>query len=580
MRNSILAYLTLGILTLAVFLRVSSFDFISYDDPAYITENEAVSRGLSPANLKWAATEVGETNLWHPLTWLSHMTDVEVFGLENAGGHHVVNLFWHLVAVIGLAGLLHLFTGNVWLSAGLALLWAIHPQRVQSVVWLSERKDVLSGAFLFWSWWAWEKSRRVEKKRALYLLSIMLFVAAGLSKPSVVPLPLVLLAGELLRRGSVSLRASLMHWSLRLTPFFLVSALVAVLTIYFQQKGGMADVTTVMPLERRLSLMPIGLWWYLKKFFGPFPGELWVYPPQLSLLRWVGVFVGLALSGGLIWFCRKEKLVLLGAAAFLLFWLPVSGIVPVSFYFVADRYSYLIQIGLILALAGALMRVPFRQGIWVVAILSAGLTWVRVGHWENSETLFSHERSINPRSLLAPIHLGSEMEDQGKNAEALAFYQEAQTIDPESGLAATNAGRVLITLGRNDEAEKSFVAATKAQILHGPTPFTLLAKLRVESGKLAAAHEILKSGLVRFPQNLPLMIDLGSFELGYRNNPEAALKWYSQALALEPTQPDAMQGAGVALLELGRTAEGKEMFQELVREHPERTQVQEFLKRL
>ena len=576
----------LFLLVLAVFGRTLGFDFINYDDPIYVYENEVVKQGWGGEGVRWAAVSVGETNLWHPVTWLSHMLDVEVFGVGRPGGHHAVNLLWHGIGALGLSLLLRRLTGNMWLAVFLAALWAVHPQRVQSVCWVSERKDVLSGAFFFWSWWSWE---RWTESRAMkwYGLALGLFALAGMSKPSVVPLPAVLWVGQMLREGWSLKRGTV--WGVKLLPFAAVSLVVAVLTVHFQRTGGMADVGEGLPWIRRFLLMPVSLWWYVEGFFLPGNGRLWVYPPQGAMRVWILPSLGLLALAGLIgWRWRSDRLALWGGATLLLMWLPVSGLVPVSFYFVADRYSYLIHVGLLMVVGGLLrhpgvaFQKPGSRGValafGVLLVAAAGtISCLRCGHWRNSDILFSHERTINPRSLLASIHLGAVREGQGREEEALALFQEALEIDGGSGLAATNAGRMLLRMGRKAEAEAMFAEAGRRKVLHEVTPFRLQAQLLAERGEAAEASRVLSGGLDRFPDSLPLMMDLGALCQAYLKDQEAALAWYGRVLAQEPEHADAMQGKGVALIKMGMVTEGRNVLRDLARKHPERKAVQEYL---
>ncbi|MCP5536606.1 MAG: tetratricopeptide repeat protein [Akkermansiaceae bacterium] len=577
----------------ALFSQSVGFDFINYDDPAYVYENEMVSKGLTIQGVKWSLTDVGQTNLWHPLTWLSHMLDVEMFGVEKAGGHHAVNVFWHTLGSVGMFFLLRRITGNTGMALFLAMLWALHPQRVQSVLWISERKDVLSGAFFLWCWWSWEKWRGSPTGNLLwYGLSLGLFVMAGFSKPSVVPLPLILLLRELLRSDARLSLGQAIGWGVRVLPFVFVSALVAGLTIHFQRTGGMSDVTDVMPAGRRMMLMPVGLWWYVQNFFFPVPGQLWVYPPAGVLTDWlvpaVGLLAALAVVVAIGW---RDRLVWLGLGVFFLLWLPVSGVVPVSFYFVSDRYSYLIHLGMLVVLAG-IVRIVSQWAVKsverkmmtgcaaMIVILVAVVSWGRVGIWKSSECLFTHERSINPRSLLAPVHLGVIREEQGDFEAALELFRQALEIDGNSGLAANNAGRMLEKLDRKPEAEKMYREACGKKILHSEASFSHLARLLMERGDIAGAEKALLDGVRRFPTRATLMVDLGSLALGAQHDRTAALAWYERALAQDPDNADALQGKAAVLIETGRFEEGKAILQELLRRHPDRQAVRGFLQRL
>lgn len=591
-RWTYISIILLVVATVSLFGRSIGFDFINYDDPAYVYNNEFVTQGVTAHGLRWAMTGIGETNLWHPLTWISHMIDVEVFGVKNAGAHHGVNVFWHILGALGLFFLLRRITGNVGVALFLTMLWALHPQRVQSVVWISERKDLLSGAFFLWSWYCWEKWRDVKCQNKLwYGLALALFVMAAMAKPSVIPLPVILWLREMLRGDQRFSFKRGVKWAMYLTPFFMISLLVAGVTIYFQRQGAMAGVSDMMPLPRRVMLMPVSLWWYVKGFLWSEPGQLWVYPPAGHLRDWVIPGIGLFLTfAGIKIMGARTRTVWLGAGVMVALWLPVSGIVPVSFYYVADRYSYLIHLGLLIILSGVLqMALLWLKDVkrpqvlvmlaGVMIVLVATVSFGRMNHWKNSETLFSHERVINPRSLLAPIHLGIVRHEQGRYEEALALFQEALKIDENSGMAANRSGMVLERLGRKAEAENMYQAATEKKVLNSDAPFNHWARLRVERGDVKGGELALLDGLRRFPDGVALQIGLGAIALSHQGNAAKALKWYSLALEITPYDPEAMQGKGVALITLGHNEEGRKVLRELLARYPERVAVAEFLRK-
>ena len=568
--------------TIAFFGGSVRFEFINYDDPYYVISNTHINGGLTSEGLAWACANTGETNLWHPLTWLSHMVDVELFGLQNPGAHHLVNVAWHALATVGFLLVLRRLTGHEKLALALALMWALHPQRMQSVAWISERKDVLSGALFFLSWWAWERWRAREGSR-WYIAALALFFLAALSKPNVVPLPF-LLAWREWTRSPGSWKIPYRHLFTALLPFVGIALAVAGLTIYFQQMGNLAGLgDSTMSPARRFALMPSSLWWYLSQWLAPTSSKLWVYPPLDNLGRLLWASLGLALTAAaIIPLARRSPLVRFGAGACLLMWLPVSGLVPVSFYYVADRYSYLIQPGLFILAAGALSMLPARfarRAPAVIAILVAGfaiVAWQRLGLWKNSTLLFTHERSVNPRSLLAPIQLGAEKEKRKDYEAALKLYFEALTIDSGSGLAATNAGRMLAQLGRTDEAIAQWREAGAKPVLHRPDPFLLAAAAAAKAGRLGQVREFLDEGLERFPDSAPLMLNHAA--LAHRElRPADALIWYDRILAIEPLHGDALQGKGAALIELGRRREGLDILKTLLTREPHRTAVRTLL---
>lgn len=577
-------------LVFLLYARTVTFDFINYDDPVYVTENAALSGGITAAGLSWALTETGETNLWQPVTFISHMVDIELFGLASAAGHHLGNVFWHALAAVGFFLVLRQLFGSVPLALVGALVWAFHPQRVQSVAWVSERKDVLSGAFLLWSWFLWEKGREQTSRWGWLAGSFVLFILAGLSKPSVVPFPVVLLLGEWLRRPQEGkLHRELWRGFLPLLPFFAVSLAVACLTLWFQQRGGLGSLAETSPLSQRLFRLPGVFWWYLQTFVWPFPQKLWVYPQEVRLEKLVVPVVGVTASLLIFWFVRKEKLALFGAGVFFLFWLPVSGLVPVSFYNVAERYAYLPHLGLVI-LGVALSLILAKQvsetprwwrvvGAGGLLVLMALTTWLQTSYWKDSSTLFSRERNINPRSLLAPIQLGIESEKRGDLAAALTLYQEALKIDPESGLAATNAGRILLKLGQPREAELAFREAIEKRVLNSEQPFLLLSKLLVEAGQPSQAGEVLEQGMVRFPRKVSLPMERGALALSVQRAPQDSLRWFERALQVHPFFPDALQGKGVALIEIGEVEKGRAVLRELLQREPGREAIRDYLGR-
>lgn len=557
-------------------------DFINYDDPAMVYENPAVTGGLTAANVRWALTSTGETNLWHPLTWLSHQLDCTLFGVGHPGAHHAVNVLLHAATAVLLGGLLVRLTG--WRHAAwlLAMAWALHPQRVQSVAWISERKDVLSGLWILLAlraWLAWRDGGR----RRYYLAAIAAVLLALLSKPIAVALPVALLLLDCWHRRHLPDRKAL----LALAPAFLAALAVAALTFYFQSTGGMGGYVGSVSWGARLAAVPMTLAFQFMGLIWPHPLPLWIYPPDANAWPW---FVGaggaatIAMAAA-VFSARREPLVWLGGGWLVAFWLPVSGLVPVGFYLVADRYTYLPHIGIWLMLAGfwSYGRTLSRHmtgrlslaGVAVAGVILALLaiaSWRQGKLWKNSETLFSHEMAINPRSLLAPIHLGQVRFEQGRIAESLTLFEKAVRIDGHSALAEYNRGLALERLGQKQEAKASLLAAC-GKHPSMPDVHVRLAMILLAESAPEEAGAVLDRGIGRHPKNLGLIMNRATLRAVHLRRPSGAASDFLAATRIAPASADAWQGLAIASLETGDTRTARSALASLRRIAPERSGV-------
>ena len=562
------------LLVVLVFWQVHRFDSILYDDPSYLYENPIVSSGLSLRGMEWAFTEAGATNLWHPVTWISLMLDVEVFGLANVGAHHLINVAFHLVAVALFYFIFLHYFKNPWLALFFCCLWAIHPHRTQNVAWISERKDVLCMAFMAGAWLAWLKSSR-SFRSLLVWFSLVLFALSVMSKPSSVGLPVVLLVSELLSRGPHTRRAVLI-----LGVYLAVSLAAALLALYFQGQGNLASLDQASSLATRVSQLPYTLWWYLESSFFS-KGALWVYPPADRWNLFIKPALGLSAFLILLFRFRRDSLVLLGGVAVVCFWLPVSGITSVSYYQVAERYSYFIQIGFVLmggALVAALLQKypsrKFAQVLLVVGcgiiVASAGLTYQRTSYWQNSESLFRREAAVNPRSLLAQVFLGIIEKREERWPEALGHFVQALERDGESGLAATHAADCLQALGEKGRAEDYYRKAIAAKVLNTGAPFQALSSLLYQEGRIAEAKEVMLLGIRRFPSEPVLHLDLAALYFRNERDFAKAQRHYDLVILYAPQILEGKLGKALCLIELGNRKQGLELIEELKKQDPER----------
>ncbi|TLD69228.1 tetratricopeptide repeat protein [Phragmitibacter flavus] len=571
-----------GLVACAVFVVFGGsigHDFINYDDPVMVYENPSVAGGLTSANARWALTSTGDTNLWHPLTWLSHQLDCTLFGVDHPGAHHAVNVGFHAATAILLGSLLVRLTG--WHNIGwlLALAWALHPQRVQSVAWISERKDVLSGLWILLSlraWLAWRDGGR----RRHYFASNAATLLALLSKPIAVALPIALLLLDCWHRRRIPDRNSLMA----LAPSFVAALAGAAVTVHFQVTGGMGEYVQSVSSTSRLAVVPLTLAFQFLGLIWPVSFPLWIYPPDAESWPWFAAVgcASIAFMAAAVYSARREPLVWLGTGWLVAFWLPVSGLVPLGFYFVADRYTYLPHIGLWLMLAGFgchwrawLRRVRGHLSLaaaLVILFYFAFSSWRQNMYWKDSETLFQHEMSINPRSLLAPIHLGQVRDEQGRLEDALTLFEKAVAIDNRSALAEYNRGMALRRLGQTQAAKTAFHAACdKHPSL--PDAYVRLAIILLEEGNLEEAETILDRGIDLHPKDFGLFLNRASLRAVHLRRITEAVSDYLVATKLAPSSADAWQGLAIASLEIGDTQTAHTALANLRRTAPERTDV-------
>ncbi|HWR98000.1 MAG TPA: tetratricopeptide repeat protein [Candidatus Methanoperedens sp.] len=470
------AVLLLLALTAAVYSPVTGFDFVNFDDDRYVTRNEAVRGGLSARGVSWALTDLGSGN-WHPLTWLSHLTDVELFGLD-AGGHHAVSLLLHLANTALLFAALRALTGAPWPSAAAAALFALHPLHVESVAWVSERKDVLSALFWMLGLLAYARyARRPSPARYAWVAAAL---ALGLAaKAMLVTLPLVLLLldwwplGRLRAAGSgpgaPSPAAAARALFLEKIPLLLLSGLAGAITLAAQR-----GVPLLVPLEVRETAARVSnaLWgylWYLGKTL--WPSSLAVYYPFPAggppLGKTVLAALVLAAVTLLVLRGRRSRPALaVGWLWFLVVLAPVIGLIQAGNQAVADRYTYLPLIGLFLAAAWGVgdprRRWPAPRAVTaalsavtLAAVAALALaSSLQVRHWRNSRTLFERAVEVTPAHPVTLNNLANALTAEGRDEEAIALYRRALLIRPDA-IVHANLGAALLRVGRLGEARES-----------------------------------------------------------------------------------------------------------------------------
>ena len=454
-RLDLLIYLLLLLATFAVYAQVRDFDFLNYDDTVYVTENLHVRQGLSVPGLEWALTS-GETGNWHPLTWVSHMLDSEFFGLDS-GWHHLHNVLLHALAAILLCIFLQRATATRWRSALAAFLFALHPLHVQSVAWVSERKDVLSACFWFLT--LWQYVRYTQRPGTGRYLAVALSFCLGLmAKPMVVTLPFVLLLLDYWPLARLRERGRKAVWEK--VPLVVLAGAGSAVT-YVTQKG--SGFVNPLPFETRLVNAIHSCALYILEAFWPARlAVFYPYPHDFALLPLLieGVLLAVV-TAGVIVLRRRAPYLLVGWGWFVVTLSPVIGLVQVGAQAHADRYMYIPMVGLLVMLIwGAAeileelraktLAIPLAA---VACLVSAALSWVQVGYWRNSETLFRHALAVTNNNSVAYHSLGSYlMTSPGRLSEALPYLETAVRIDPDSAPAQTDLGTALGRMGRLPEA--------------------------------------------------------------------------------------------------------------------------------
>lgn len=562
-QRTVVAVLLLG--TVLLFARTLGNEFVNYDDPDYVTANEHVRQGLTMAGLKWAFYSVEKSN-WHPLTWVSHMVDWQLYG-DQPAGHHTTSVLWHALTAVMTFAALRRLTGAFWTSVACAALFAWHPLRVESVAWVAERKDVLSGFFWMTTLWAYagyaEKRREGQRGTSEYVLALGMFAAGLMSKPMLVTLPCVLLLIDFwpLRRATLGSGAKMdfRMWSKLVAeklPFFALSAASSWITVVAQTEGG--AVSTVLTLDARLANAACAVAGYVAKFLAPVNlAVLYPHPGHWPAAKVsFAVICIAAMSAAAAWQWRRRPWVLFGWLWFLGTLVPVSGLMQVGVQAMADRYTYVpmlgVQIALLWTLRAAVSAAAWRTAAWVGMLVLAGCavrTFGQIGVWKNSLTLFDQAIAVTEKNYVAHDNRGLYLYKAGRIDEAMQDYREALAINPGYLNANNNLAHALYELGRPAEAIPLLRVALKAQPTHLEVRNNLANALS-DTGQLAEATEHYDYVLARQP-NHGNALNGSAVLLAMQNRPAEAKIRLEQALRLEPDNASAHANLGNVCSMLG-----------------------------
>ncbi len=599
MRDLIIC-LCLAAAVLVVFGQAGSFAFLAWDDTGYVTDNPRVTDGLTAGGLRWALGSGAMAN-WHPLTWLSHMADAELFGLDPRG-HHRTSLLLHAANAVLLYLVLKRMTAAPWRSAFVAGLFALHPLHVESVAWVSERKDVLSA--FFWILTMGAYALYVERPgRVRYVAVVVLFALGLMAKPMLVTLPFVLLLLDFWPLGRLrgnpapagapgraraaraeaasgpaapasaagaEARSGARAWRLVVekVPLFLLAAASSVVTFLVQKSAGAMPAMERLPLDARLANAAVAYWRYIGKLL--WPAGLSAFYPFRPWAAWqVGLSV-LALAA-------LTALALRGAARapwFLTGWLwyagtlvPVIGLVQVGRQAMADRYTYLPLVGLFiaavwgaaeLASAARLPRAaPAAAGALVLAALAA-CSQAQVRVWRDTVTLFGHALEVDPDNPVAHNLLGFELASQGRGAEAEEHFRRALAAEPGYAAAGYNLGLALAKQGRFAEAAQQLEAAVGARPDYAEARRNL-GGVYDQLGRAGDAEREYAEAVRLDPADAEARNDLGA-SLAARGRDGEAAAQYEEAIRLRPGYAEALNNLGVIRARQRRPREAEDLY--------------------
>ena len=518
--------------------------FVNFDDDHYITGNPHVIAGLSWQTVQWAFTQFYEAN-WHPLTWLSHALDCQLFGLNPAGLHYE-NVVWHGINAVLIFLLLMSATGRRWSSLMVAALFALHPVNVESVAWASERKNLLSMMFLLlgllaYGWYA----KKLNAGR--YALVAAMFACGLMSKPQVITLPFVLLLWDYWPLGR-SRNLSVTQLVVEKVPLFLLAAISAVVTVRAQKAGGAIHSAILYPFHLRLENAIVSYARYMGKALWP-AGLSPLYPHPLDLLHTWQVFASIALLALITAFVlwkRERGYLPVGWFWFLGTLVPMIGIIQVGEQAMADRYAYLPLIGLFIAVIWGLAEFceerHFPQPLLalpavLILIVLGSLTYRQVGYWRDSETLWTHALNVTDvRSYKSHFNLAMAYDQEGKYN--LAIAQLAQSIDPRDDDPRIHLGLGIYDQRHGDTADAIGQYQAAIKLASDPAlkaeAYSNLGGAYRQLKNYAAAKDSFSQALQLDPNKTLALVGLG-LVAQHEGNFDAAAQAYSRAMAIEPT---------------------------------------------
>jgi Flp pilus assembly protein TadD len=583
--------LALAIATVCAYLPVRHDGFVSFDDDQYVTDNPNIRGGLTWQSVHWAFTaglthKDPHADYWRPLSFLSHAVDIEMFGLRPAG-HHLMNVGIHAAAAVALFLVLESMTRAPWRCAFVAALFALHPLRVESVAWVTERKDVLSGLFFMLTLGAYTRYVRSPFSLPRYLAVLFAFALALMCKSMVVTLPFVLLLLDYWPLGRTRWVPPVVAGAnVTVPPGWLLKEKLPLLALaaassgvsYLGQRTASGWNFTPVPTGIRIANAVLSYAGYIGKMFWPTRLAVW-YPLRPGLSAPAVTVAGIGLVGvttAVIRQARRRPWFVTGWFWYLGMLVPVIGVFQGSGEAMADRFPYIPMVGLFIMLGWS---VPARAlerrnrkvitGVAAAAVLAvcAVLSRVQVGYWKDSETLFRHALDVTRDNWVAHYNLGVVLQQAGKIEEAIAHYEQALRINSDDAKAHNNLGMALAQTGKLGEAIAHYEQALRLKPDYAEAHNNLGTAL-AQTGKVEEAIQHYEQALRINPDFADAHTDLGN-ALAQTGKVEEAIAHYEQALQIIPDYAQAHCNLGMVLAQTGKVKEAIAHFEQAVRIKPD-----------
>jgi protein O-mannosyl-transferase len=598
---------SLALVTIVIYWPATGNEFVSYDDPLYVTENSHVQAGLTWEGLVWAFGRIhGEGTYWHPLTWVSHMADCQIYGLKP-WGHHLTSILLHAVNAVLVFLVFRRMTGVFWRCAMLAALFALHPLQVDSVAWVTERKNLLSVFFWLLTTWAYVRYAETEvtaragsprptfegqisplaslvSRRFWYCAAVVLFALGLMCKPVLVTLPFVLFLLDYwpLQRFQLSTlnsQRSTVRCLLReKIPFFVLAVASSVITLMAHDALGSLLSISRVPWDTRMGNALVSYVHYIAKTFWPTRLAVF-YPYPTAWPVWEVVTCGLLLlviSGLVLGTARSRPWLFVGWFWFLGVLVPFIGLVQAGEQAMADRFMYAPAIGIIVAViwglhgltkGGRYQQIALAVGASAVTVLCLVLTRQQLGYWKNSESLFRHALEVTENNYPAHIHLGTALRESGQMDEAIRHFQEAIRLKSDNANAHITLGIAQGIKGRMDEAIGQFREAIRLKPDYADAHYNLGTALGIK-GQVDEAVRQFQEAIRLNPDHAEAHYNLG-IALDRKGQSDEAIGQFQKAIRLRPNYAQAYNNLGKALYRRGRNDEAIRQFQEALRLRPD-----------